>query len=41
MDLDMKFIGNQQVSLWNGSHAHLNAFWAQGPLVLVFLRHYG
>jgi hypothetical protein len=41
MALDINEIGKQQVQLWDGSHALLNTFWAQGPLVLVFLRHYG
>ena len=41
MKLDMNAIGNQEVALWDRTHARLNQFWKQGPLVLVFLRHYG
>jgi len=41
MDLNMKKLGDQEVELWDGSHARLRQFWKQGPLVLVFLRHFG
>lgn len=41
MDPNMTEIGNQEVQLWDGSHDRLSRFWEQGPLVLVFLRHYG
>lgn len=41
MDLNMTEIGNQEVQLWDRSHARLSRFWKQGPLVLVFLRHFG
>ncbi len=41
MDLNMRAIGEQEVQLWDNSRASLGDFWQQGPLVLVFLRHYG
>ena len=41
MALDINEIGKEQVQLWDGSNALINTFWEQGPLVLVFLRHYG
>ena len=41
MKLNMTEIGNHDVHLWDRSHARLRQFWEQGPLVLVFLRHYG
>ena len=41
MDLNIHTIGQQEVQLWNDSRAPLSNFWRQGPLVLVFLRHYG
>lgn len=41
MDLNMNKIGNQRVQLWDRSYQRLRRFWEQGPLVLVFLRHYG
>ncbi len=41
MALNMKKIGDDKVQLWDGSHTHLNRLWKNGPLVLVFLRHYG
>lgn len=41
MELNMNEIGNKQVQLWDGSHSRLRQFWKQGPLVLVFLRHFG
>jgi len=41
MGLNMKEIGNQEVQLWDRSRVPLRKFWEQGPLVLVFLRHYG
>jgi len=34
-------VKDQDVVLWDGTIAPLSRFWAQGPLVLVFLRHYG
>jgi len=41
MDLNMKEIGHQEVQLWDNSYARLRRFWEKGPLVLVFLRHFG
>ena len=41
MDMKMNEIGDEEVQLWDGSHSRLRRFWKQGPLVLVFLRHYG
>ena len=41
MELDMTDIGNREVQLSDHSSARLNLFWKNGPLVLVFLRHYG
>jgi hypothetical protein len=41
MNLNTSEIGNQEVQLWDRSHARLSRFWEQGLLVLVFLRHYG
>jgi hypothetical protein len=41
MDLNMNEIGNQAVLLWDRSRSRLRQFWKQGPLVLVFLRHFG
>ena len=41
MEMNMVEIGNQEVQLWDGSHTRMGQLWEQGPLVLVFLRHYG
>jgi len=41
MDIDMQAIGTREVTLWDHSRAPLSSFWKDGPLVLVFLRHYG
>ncbi len=41
MDLNMTEIGNIEVQLWDRSHTRLSHFWKDGPVVLVFLRHYG
>ena len=41
MELNMTEIGHQEVQLWDSSRVRLNRFWKQGPIVLVFLRHYG
>jgi hypothetical protein len=32
---------DREVQLGDGSTTPLSRLWAQGPLVLVFLRHYG
>ena len=34
-------VQDQDVVLWDGTTTHLSRFWSKGPLVLVFLRHYG
>ncbi|MGD9331930.1 MAG: hypothetical protein PVJ53_11490 [Desulfobacterales bacterium] len=41
MTIDMAKIKNEDVELWDKSTTQLKTFWEQGPLVLVFLRHYG
>lgn len=41
MELNMTVIGEMEVHLWDGSQNPLSRFWENGPLVLVFLRHYG
>jgi hypothetical protein len=41
MNLNMTEIGNQEVQLWDRSYTRLNQLWMDGPVVLVFLRHYG
>lgn len=41
MDLKMKEIGKEEVQLWDRSQCQLRQFWKKGPLVLVFLRHFG
>ena len=32
---------DREVVLWDNTTTHLSRFWQEGPLVLVFLRHYG
>jgi len=41
MNLNMNEIGNNKVQLSDSSYKRLRHFWEQGPLVLVFPRHYG
>jgi len=41
MDVNMDVIGKEEVQLWDHSKSRLSRFWQEGPLVLVFLRHYG
>jgi hypothetical protein len=41
MPIDMDSIKDQEVVLWDNSVIRLSRFWEEGPLVLVFLRHYG
>ncbi len=41
MNIDTTHIADQEVQLWDRSHVQLKQFWQDGPLVLVFLRHYG
>jgi hypothetical protein len=39
--IDPQDLINQEVLLWDGNATQLGRLWADGPLVLVFLRHYG
>ena len=41
MSIDMTAIKDQEVVLWDQTTTKLSRFWENGPLVLVFLRHYG
>jgi hypothetical protein len=41
MELNMQTIGKQKIKLWDHTQTTLGDFWQQGPVVLVFLRHYG
>ncbi|MGD8701451.1 MAG: hypothetical protein PVG51_14400 [Desulfosarcina sp.] len=41
MPIDTALLKDQEVVLWDHSVARLGQFWEHGPLVLVFLRHYG
>jgi hypothetical protein len=41
MVLEIATIGRMEVQLWDQSLTRLHRFWEDGPLVLVFLRHYG
>jgi hypothetical protein len=34
-------IEDREVALWDNSATRLSRFWQEGPLVLVFLRHFG
>ena len=34
-------VKDREVQLGDGTTTSLSRLWAQGPLVLVFLRHYG
>jgi hypothetical protein len=34
-------VKDQDVLLWDHTVTPLSRFWEHGPLVLVFLRHYG
>ncbi len=34
-------VRDQEVVLWDNTATRLSRFWESGPLVLVFLRHYG
>jgi len=34
-------VRDQAVVLWDHTVTRLGSFWERGPLVLVFLRHYG
>jgi hypothetical protein len=41
MPKDDDKVNDQKVVLWDTSETPLSRFWEKGPLVLVFLRHYG
>lgn len=41
MEIDIAGIQDQEVVLWDHTVTPLCRFWKEGPLVLVFLRHYG
>lgn len=41
MPIDMTAVSDQEVMLWDQRTTPLGRFWENGPLVLVFLRHYG
>ena len=41
MATKMKLAPDRKVVLSDETPARLSDFWAEGPLVLVFLRHYG
>ena len=41
MPIDMDSIKDQEVVLWDETVTLISRFWEEGPLVLVFLRHYG
>lgn len=41
MPKDAAKVGDQEVVLWDNTVTRLSGFWKIGPLVLVFLRHYG
>ena len=41
LSIDVTEIKDREVVLWDHSAARLSQFWERGPLVLVFLRHYG
>ena len=34
-------VKDREVLLWDGTTTELSRLWADGPIVLVFLRHYG
>jgi hypothetical protein len=39
--MDVTEVRDQEVVLWDNTATRLSRFWKSGPLVLVFLRHYG
>ena len=41
MSIDIEKVASQEVILSDGTVTRLGRFWEDGPLVLVFLRHYG
>jgi len=38
---DATKVRDREVVLWDNTVTHLSRFWKDGPLVLVFLRHFG
>ena len=38
---DAAKVRDREVVLWDNTVTHLSRFWNDGPLVLVFLRHFG
>jgi hypothetical protein len=41
MPKDAAEVRDQEVVLWDNTVTPLSRYWENGPLVLVFLRHYG
>ena len=41
MPVEETDVKDQEVVLWDNTVTRLSRFWEEGPLVLVFLRHYG
>jgi hypothetical protein len=41
MPINVDSVKDQEVVFWNNTVTRLSRFWEEGPLVLVFLRHYG
>lgn len=41
MPEDATKVSDHEVVLWDNTVTRLSRFWESGPLVLVFLRHYG
>ena len=41
MHKNMTVVKDHEVVLWDNTTTRLSRFWEKGPLVLVFLRHYG
>lgn len=41
MPINADSVKDQEVVLWDNGVTRLSRFWEKGPLVLVFLRHYG
>ena len=41
MPINVPDVKDREVVLWDNSVTRLSRFWESGPLVLVFLRHYG
>ena len=41
MPTDAPQVEDREVVLWDNTVTRLSRFWQDGPLVLVFLRHFG